>query len=150
MRSLTPILASVLLLGLAPSDAPSSWKPFDLGAHHRAVSTKSAEAQRAFDQGLIWSFAFNHDEAERAFQEAALRLNPRHPGALHLTIHALEASRTRSARRTRPTGSGRSSPTRATSSTCRPTSTSVAGAGATRPPRTSGRSRPTGATPRGR
>jgi tetratricopeptide (TPR) repeat protein len=52
------------------ADTPA-WKPYDLGTHHRAVSTKSAAAQKAFDQGLIWSFAFNHDEAERAFQEAA-------------------------------------------------------------------------------
>jgi len=34
-----------------------------------------AEAQKAFDQGLIWAFSFNHDEAERAFAEAR-RLDP--------------------------------------------------------------------------
>src|SRR6476659_8073922 len=58
---------------VAAETAP--WNPFDLGAHHRAVSTKSAEAQKAFDQGLIWAFSFNHDEAERAFAEAR-RLDP--------------------------------------------------------------------------
>jgi tetratricopeptide (TPR) repeat protein len=47
----------------------------DLGSHHRVVSTKSAEAQRWFDQGLVFAFAFNHDEAIRSFREAA-RLDP--------------------------------------------------------------------------
>ena len=60
----------------APTPAPAAaWKPFNLGTHHRAVSTKDAGAQLAFDQGLMWSFAFNHDEAMRAFGEAA-RLDP--------------------------------------------------------------------------
>jgi len=54
-------------------DAPPAWRPFDLGPHSRPVSTRIAEAQKAFDQGLLWSFAFNHDEAERAFVEAARR-----------------------------------------------------------------------------
>lgn len=55
----------------APVASASNWKPFDLGSHHRSVSTKNPAAQAAFDQGLMWSFAFNHDEAMRAFQEAA-------------------------------------------------------------------------------
>lgn len=42
-----------------------------IGPHHRKVSTKSAAAQKYFDQGLTWSFAFNHDEAIRSFEEAA-------------------------------------------------------------------------------
>ena len=73
--------STMLLLGLALLSRPLSaagpeadpWRPFDLGAHHRPVSTKSPEAQRAFDQGLIWSFAFNHEEAEKAFREAVRR-----------------------------------------------------------------------------
>jgi len=47
----------------------------NLGRHHRAVSTKSPEAQRWFDQGLVLVFAFNHDEAIRSFGEAT-RLDP--------------------------------------------------------------------------
>ena len=43
----------------------------DLGAHTRTVSTKNAAAQRWFDQALIWTFSFNHDEAIRSFQQAA-------------------------------------------------------------------------------
>ena len=46
-----------------------------LGVHHHAVTTTSREAQRYFDQGLRLVYAFNHDEATRAFREAA-RLDP--------------------------------------------------------------------------
>lgn len=47
-----------------------------LGTHRRPVSTSSAQAQRYFDQGLNFLFAFNHDEAIRAFTQAT-RLDPR-------------------------------------------------------------------------
>jgi len=46
-----------------------------MGNHHRDVRTKSPEAQKYFDQGLIWAFAFNHDEAIRSFK-AATELDP--------------------------------------------------------------------------
>lgn len=46
-----------------------------MGNHKRAVSTKNELAQKYFDQGLIWAFAFNHDEAIKSFSEAA-RLDP--------------------------------------------------------------------------
>jgi tetratricopeptide (TPR) repeat protein len=42
-----------------------------LGQHHHTISTKSPDAQRFFDQGLILVFAFNHDEAARAFRRAS-------------------------------------------------------------------------------
>jgi tetratricopeptide (TPR) repeat protein len=48
----------------------------DLGSYHRAISTKNRAAQKYFDQGLRLLYGFNHDEAERAFREAA-RLDPR-------------------------------------------------------------------------
>jgi len=35
----------------------------DLGTMHRTVTTRSAEAQQYFDQGLRLTYAFNHDEA---------------------------------------------------------------------------------------
>ena len=75
-RALLTCLSIGLLAGPLPAQAPApapaaAWKPFDLGSHHRAVSTKNAAAQLAFDQGLMWSFAFNHDEAMRAFGEAS-------------------------------------------------------------------------------
>lgn len=46
-----------------------------LSRHHHPVSTSSPLAQRYFDQGLRFLYAFNHDEARRAFEEAA-RLDP--------------------------------------------------------------------------
>ncbi len=42
-----------------------------LGDHHRKVTTSSPLAQQYFDQGLIWAYAFNHDEAIRSFKRAA-------------------------------------------------------------------------------
>ncbi|MBL8863665.1 MAG: hypothetical protein JNK02_16870 [Planctomycetes bacterium] len=45
----------------------------DLGTHTRAATTSSAEAQRWFDQGLNWLYAFNHDEAIHCFSEALER-----------------------------------------------------------------------------
>jgi tetratricopeptide (TPR) repeat protein len=47
----------------------------DLGDLNHPVSTKSELAQRYFDQGLTFSFGFNHAEAVRSFKEAA-RLDP--------------------------------------------------------------------------
>ncbi|HKQ60626.1 MAG TPA: hypothetical protein VJS92_05025 [Candidatus Polarisedimenticolaceae bacterium] len=47
----------------------------DLGQYTHPVRTRSPEAQRFFDQGLRLAYGFNHDEAERAFREAA-RLDP--------------------------------------------------------------------------
>jgi tetratricopeptide (TPR) repeat protein len=44
---------------------------YDLGGHHRAISTSSVEAQRWFDHGLNWTYAFNHEEAVRCFEQAA-------------------------------------------------------------------------------
>ncbi len=52
--------------------AKSSVPLFDgLGTHQRQVGTKSAAAQRYFNQGLGFLFAFNHDEAIRSFRQAA-------------------------------------------------------------------------------
>lgn len=46
-----------------------------LGTHARVITTSSPEAQRYFDQGLIFMYAFNHDEAVRAFRRAS-QLDP--------------------------------------------------------------------------
>ncbi|GAB16853.1 hypothetical protein GOEFS_015_00500 [Gordonia effusa NBRC 100432] len=43
---------------------------YDLGSHHRSVDTTSPDAQVWFNRGLIWSYAFNHDEAIRCFERA--------------------------------------------------------------------------------
>lgn len=42
-----------------------------LGTYTRPIQTESPEAQRYFQQGLMFMFAFNHDEAIRAFRQAA-------------------------------------------------------------------------------
>src|SRR6185369_6748703 len=42
-----------------------------MGDLHHPVSTKNADAQAFFDQGLRLIYAFNHDEAARSFQRAA-------------------------------------------------------------------------------
>src|SRR3954470_9871170 len=41
-----------------------------LGGFHRAVTTRSPEAQRYFDQGMRFVWACNHDEATRSFAKA--------------------------------------------------------------------------------
>ena len=47
-----------------------------MGSHHHPVSTTNPEAQRFFNQGLSYAFAFNHDEAIRSFKRAA-ELDPK-------------------------------------------------------------------------
>src|SRR5213082_2776649 len=46
------------------------------GDWHHPVSTKNAQAQAFFDQGLRLIYAFNHDEAARSFQRAG-ELDPK-------------------------------------------------------------------------
>jgi tetratricopeptide (TPR) repeat protein len=81
-------LAIALLLAAAPAAAQHDDHPaappqtladwakgarlYDgLGGFHRAVTTKSPEAQAYFDQGMRFVWAFNHDEATRSFARAA-------------------------------------------------------------------------------
>ena len=73
----TPSLAQHV--GHGPSAPPSTlsgWaqgaKLYDgLGTFHRKITTRSPEAQRYFDQGMRFVWAFNHDEATRSFAKAA-------------------------------------------------------------------------------
>jgi len=59
-----------------PADARSSVPLFNnLGSLHHAITTTSEQAQQYFDQGLRLVYAFNHEEAIHAFEEAA-RLDP--------------------------------------------------------------------------
>jgi tetratricopeptide (TPR) repeat protein len=57
----------------AVSITPMAHVPFfeGLGGFNRKVTTDSPEAQRYFDQGLAFMYAFNHDEAIRSFRRAA-------------------------------------------------------------------------------
>ena len=43
---------------------------FDLGSYARGTSTASTSAQMWFDRGLVWSYAFHHEEAIRCFERA--------------------------------------------------------------------------------
>jgi tetratricopeptide (TPR) repeat protein len=43
---------------------------YDLGNHGRAITTSSPDAQLWFDRGLVWTYAFNHEEAVRCFERA--------------------------------------------------------------------------------
>ncbi|WP_420333479.1 hypothetical protein [Roseibium sp.] len=43
---------------------------FDLGTYSRKISTRSAEAQRQFDKGLIWLYGYNHEAAAVCFEKA--------------------------------------------------------------------------------
>jgi Flp pilus assembly protein TadD len=49
-----------------------------LGSLHHPIATTSDEAQRFFDQGLTFVYAFNHSEAVRSFERAA-ELDPNSP-----------------------------------------------------------------------
>ncbi|MGW4249476.1 hypothetical protein ACWELQ_44165, partial [Nocardia sp. NPDC004722] len=43
---------------------------FDLGGYSRPVTTSSPDARLWFDRGLIWTYAFNHEEAAVCFRRA--------------------------------------------------------------------------------
>ncbi len=56
--------------------APGETEPYyDLGSYHRPIETPSPQAQVWFDRGMVWAYAFNHEEAIRCF-ERALELDP--------------------------------------------------------------------------
>jgi tetratricopeptide (TPR) repeat protein len=59
----------------APVEPPATLVP-GIGGIHHPVSTTNPTAQKFFDQGLAFVFAFNHDEAIRSFKRAA-ELDPR-------------------------------------------------------------------------
>ena len=60
----------------APAKAKSTTLMAGYGDWHHPVSTRNAEAQAFFDQGLRLIYAFNHDEAARSFQRAS-ELDPK-------------------------------------------------------------------------
>ena len=60
----------------SPPETLAGWAKgaqlFDgLGTFHRRITTRSRLAQRYFDQGMRFIWAFNHDEATRSFAKAA-------------------------------------------------------------------------------
>ena len=54
----------------AVTDATDEY-PFDLGSYRREVSTTDPEAAEWFRRGLIWTYAFNHEEAYGCFVRSA-------------------------------------------------------------------------------
>jgi len=55
----------------APAAAPQPAMLYgNLGSYHRAVTTRSPEAQKFFDQGLQLLYAFNLEEAQHSFEQA--------------------------------------------------------------------------------
>jgi tetratricopeptide (TPR) repeat protein len=63
--------ASLASTALAPPAGAVPPLYGDLGTHHYPISTAVSRAQQYFDQGLRLTYAFNHAEAIRAFEEAA-------------------------------------------------------------------------------
>src|SRR5215213_4333965 len=62
--------------GHAPAkETPAATLTTGLGDINHPVSTSNAEAQKFFNQGLAYLFAFNHEEAVRSFKQAA-KLDP--------------------------------------------------------------------------
>ncbi len=83
------IVAGICVIGIAvctsalAQEKKASDKPADLsltavGRQHHPIHTSSAAAQDYFDQGITLLYGFNHEEAARAFQEAA-ELDPKSP-----------------------------------------------------------------------
>lgn len=59
-----------------PAEAAAAVPLYDtLGSHHLPITTYRQDAQAYFDQGLRWMHAFNLEEGEAAFRQAA-RLDP--------------------------------------------------------------------------
>ncbi|TVQ30481.1 MAG: hypothetical protein EA356_15070 [Geminicoccaceae bacterium] len=44
--------------------------PYDLGRLRRRVTTGSVDAQHWFDRGLVWTYAYHHEEAIACFERA--------------------------------------------------------------------------------
>ncbi|OFJ53651.1 tetratricopeptide repeat protein [Mycolicibacterium grossiae] len=61
------------MTGTQPVDETEPY--YDLGSFHRPIDTPSPQAQVWFDRGLVWAYAFNHEEAVVCF-ERALALDP--------------------------------------------------------------------------
>lgn len=69
----TPWIFTMLLVA-APGITEAAVPLFkNLGSSHHPISTTSDQAQKYFDQGLRLVFGFNHEEAIRAFEEAAIQ-----------------------------------------------------------------------------
>src|SRR5690348_17663322 len=74
---LLPAFATIRLLAQAPNQSPGqpttekAAPPIydNLGTLHKEITTTSQLAQQYFDQGLRLTYAFNHDEAIKSFEQ---------------------------------------------------------------------------------
>ncbi|MBI3677996.1 MAG: hypothetical protein HY243_15415 [Proteobacteria bacterium] len=75
MKMIPPGLPAMPAVYMGQADKPGAPVFTGLGDHHHPISTKNAQTQALFDQGVNLMFGFNHAEAIRSFREAA-RLDP--------------------------------------------------------------------------
>ena len=82
--------------GHAPAKAPAPPVTLatGLGDINHPVTTNNPEAQKFFNQGLAYIYAFNHEEAVRSFKQAA-QLDPqsRHGLLGRRAFHGIELQR---------------------------------------------------------
>lgn len=71
----TALRRSTLIVNDIPGANMSGDEYFNLGSYHRPITTSSAVSQTWFDRGLIWTYAFNHEEAASCF-ERAIAIDP--------------------------------------------------------------------------
>ena len=66
-------IVALLSAACGGAETPPASAPLydNLGSHHFPITTSAPEAQRYFDQGIRLSYAFNHAEAIRSFEQAA-------------------------------------------------------------------------------
>jgi tetratricopeptide (TPR) repeat protein len=77
------LIAALCSASVTPAQPAKTERPPDLsltavGRHHHPIDTRNKSAQDYFDQGLTFIYGFNHEEAARAFQQAA-KLDPASP-----------------------------------------------------------------------
>jgi len=73
-RNALGLMAALFLAGCASpkhQEHQAAGGPRRLGNHTFPITTASPAAQKAFDRGLIWTFAFAHHAAQTEFQRAA-------------------------------------------------------------------------------
>ncbi|MGZ8223541.1 MAG: hypothetical protein ACXW0H_00250 [Methylobacter sp.] len=71
MKIQTSILYLILVLLSGCAKAPTVKLLDNLGNYHFPITTSNEQAQRYFDQGLRWAYAFNHQESILSFKQAA-------------------------------------------------------------------------------
>jgi len=55
-----------------PEKKVASGPYYDLGAYHRTITAANSDAQVWFNRGLIWAYAFNHQESVQCFEQCVI------------------------------------------------------------------------------